>query len=124
MYATIIIFYAAVLGIVTMVVLKRQEIKSGKASLVSRLGRGSDHLFHSVFDAVRRAVSYVNKKTFIVITQWLAFHVLYHIRKVYVDLKHRALSNPHSKKVIDAVRGRGRITPHSASFYLRRISGK
>jgi hypothetical protein len=107
-----------------MVLLKRYEVNSGKATVVSRLGQGSDHLFHSIFSAMKQGTSYVNKHSFIAIAQWIAFHVLLRVRNIYVELKDRALSNPHSRKVIDAVRGRGEITPHSASFYLRRISDK
>lgn len=124
MYALIITFYISLLGIIAMLLFKRQELKSGKRSVVSRFGQETDHVFHSVFSSARKAFSYVNKRTFIVIAQWLAFHVLFHVRKVYVEAKDRALANPHSKKVIDAVRGRGEIQNHGASFYLRRIGDK
>lgn len=124
MFTLIVTFYLSLLGIIVMVLLKRHEVVSGKATVVSRLGQGSDRLFVAVFGSMKRGVSYVNKHSFIAIAQWIAFHVLLHTRKLYVDMKDRALSNPHSRKVIDAVRGRGEITPHSASFYLRRISDK
>ena len=124
MYSLIIAFYLSFLGIIVMVLLKRYEVNSGKATVVSRLGQGSDHLFHSIFSVMKQGTSYVNKHSFIAIAQWIAFHVLLRVRNIYVELKDRALSNPHSRKVIDAVRGRGEITPHSASFYLRRISDK
>lgn len=124
MYSLILAFYLSFLGIIVMVLLKRHEIISGKETMVSRLGQGSDHFFHVVFASVRRTASHVNKHTLIAIAQWIAFHILLRTRRVYVDIKDRALSNPHSKKVIDAVRGRGEVTAHSASFYLRRISEK
>jgi hypothetical protein len=124
MYSLIIAFYLSFLGIIVMVLLKRYEVNSGKATVVSRIGQGSDHLFHDIFGALKHGASYVNKHSFIAIAQWIAFHVLLRVRNIYVELKDRALSNPHSRKVIDAVRGRGEITPHSASFYLRRISDK
>ena len=122
MYSLIIAFYLSFLGIIVMVLLKRYEVNSGKATVVSRIGQGSDQLFHDIFAALKHGTSYVNKHSFIAIAQWIAFHVLLRVRNIYVELKDRALSNPHSRKVIDAVRGRGEITPHSASFYLRRIS--
>ena len=124
MYSLIIPFYLSFAGIITMVLLKRHEINSGKATVVSRLGQRSDHMFHSIFASIKRATSRFNKHSFIAVAQWISFHILFHTRNVYVDLKDRALSNPHSKKVIDAVRGRGEITPQGASFYLRRISDK
>ena len=122
MYTLITIFYVSLLGIIAMILLKRREVKTGNPSIVSRMGRGSDHIFHAVFSGFRRGVSYVNKHTFIALAQWLAFHALVPVRKVYVEVKHKALTNPHGKKVIDAVRGKGEITPHGASFYLRRIA--
>lgn len=107
-----------------MVVFKGQELKTGKPSLLSNLGRGTDHFFHNIFNIVGNILSSFNKHTFIAIAQWLAFHVLLRIRNVYVEIKDRFLSNPHGKKLIDAVRGRGEVTNHGASFYLRRISEK
>ncbi len=124
MYTLIAIFYASLLCMLIMLLLKRAEVKSGRRNIVSRLGRGTDHVFGAVFSTIGRWISYVNRKTFIVIAQWIAFHVLLRIRKVYVEVKSAALANPHSKKVIDAVRGRADVKRHGASFYLRRISDK
>ena len=107
-----------------MPLLKRHEIKTGKATIVNRIGRGTDHIFQHIFTTTRKTISYINKKTFIALAHWIAYHVLFHIRKVYVDLKHHFISNPHGKKLIDAVRGRGDVKDHGASFYLRRISDK
>ena len=109
---------------VGMIVLKRYEVKTNKPSLVSRLGKGTDHVFHAIFGGVSQGISYINRHTFIAIAHWMAFHVLLRTRKVYVEVKHKALANPHGKKVIDAVRGRGEVKKHGASFYLRRISGE
>ena len=122
MYTLIAIFYISLLAMLAMILLKRREAKTGRPNLISRLGRGSDSLLHSIYASGSAVIAYINKHTFIALAQWVAFHVLVHIRKVYVELKHRALSNPHGKKVIDAVRGRGQVTEHGASFYLRRIS--
>jgi len=124
MYFTIILFYLSLLGIIAMLFLKHHEIKSGHPTVVSRLGRGSDHVFHTFFSGIRRGISYFNRRTFIMVVQWIAYHVLLRTRKVYVEVKHRTLSNLHGKKVIDAVRGRGEVKDHGASFYLRRISDK
>lgn len=122
MYTSITIFYISLVGIILMIFLKSREVKTGRPSVMSRFGRGSDHIFSAVFGGAKKFWSYLNRRTFIALAQWIAFHVLYHIRKVYVEIKHRALLNPHSKKVIDMVRGRGEVRDHGASFYLRRIS--
>ena len=104
--------------------LKRHEVKTSKPSLVSRLGQGSDHIFQAIFSGISKGISYINKHTFIAVAQWLTYHVLVRIRKVYVEIKHHALKNPHGKKMIDAVRGRGEVSAHGASFYLRKIGEK
>lgn len=122
MYTLITIFYASLLGIILMIVLKRREVLTSKASIVSRVGAGTDHLFQAVFSSVNRTVSYVNKHTFIALAHIIAFYVLKNIRLVYVELKHRFISTSSGKKLIDAVRGRGEVSDHGASFYLRRIS--
>lgn len=124
MYTLITLFYISLLGIVMMVVLKRHEMKTGRATIISRLGAGSDRLFSAVFAAVRKGFSYLNRRTFIALAQWLAFHVLKRVRNVYVSVKDRFISTPHGKKLIDAVRGRGEVKDHGASFYLRRISNR
>jgi len=124
MYTLISIFYLSLCGITVMLILKRYESKSGKPTVISRLGRGSDLFFHSIFDAIKRFFSYLNKHTFIALSHWVAFHILVHIRKVYVAIKDKFISHPQGKKMIDAVRGRGEVKNHGASFYLRRISDK
>ncbi len=107
-----------------MLVLKRREVKTGHPSIISRLGRGTDRFFHTVFASARTFVSYINKHTFIALGHWIAFHILVHVRKVYVEIKASFLANPHGKRMMDAVRGRGEIKKEGASFYLRRISDK
>jgi hypothetical protein len=122
MIVLISLFYASIFGIVLMLLLKRKEIHSGNQSVISRIGSGADHFFHRIFSNIHRFISYINKHTFIALAQWIAFHVLLRIRKLYVEVKHRAITNPHGKRMIDAVRGRGEVRSHGASFYLRRIS--
>jgi hypothetical protein len=124
MYTTIGIFYFSLIVILLMIVLKRREVKSGHPSILSRLGRGSDQFFHTIFNAVGTALSYINKHTFVALGHWVAFHILVHIRKVYVEIKASFLATPQGKKMLDAVRGRGEVKDHGASFYLRRISEK
>lgn len=124
MYTLIAIFYVSFVGMAVMLLFKRAEARSGHPSIISRLGRGSDHVFSAIFTGFSRFISYMNKHTFIALAQWIAFHILVHVRKVYVEIKHRILSTPRGKKLMDAVRGRGEVKDHGASFYLRRISGK
>lgn len=124
MYTLITIFGISFVSIILMVLLKRHEIKSGHPTIISRLGRGSDNFFHKIFGIVRNALSYINKHTFVALAHWVAFHILVHVRKVYVQIKSSFLANPQGKKMLDAVRGRGEVKDHGASFYLRRISEK
>lgn len=88
------------------------------------MGKKSDHIFHAFFSGISKSISYVNKHTFIAVAQWITFHILVRVRKVYVEVKHQTLANPHGKKMIDAVRGRGEVKDHGASFYLRKIAEK
>jgi hypothetical protein len=124
MYTLITIFYVSLVGMTLLVVLKRREAISGHPSIVSRFGSGTDHIFQAVFSRVGRAISYVNKHTFIAMGHLIAFHVLKFVRGFYVELKHRFISNPQGKKLIDAVRGRGELRADGASFYLRRIAAR
>jgi len=105
-----------------MVLFKRNEVKTGKQSIVSKIGAGSDHFFTLVFDTIKKWISFINKHTFIALAHVIAYHVLLRVRHVYVEGKHQVLKNPHGKKLIDAVRGKGEVSNHGASFYLRRIS--
>jgi hypothetical protein len=122
MYTLIAIFYISLLGMTAMVLFKRREVTTGQASFVSRAGAGIDHIFHAVFSNVRRGMSYMNRKNFFLVMHWIAFHVLKFVRGIYVEAKSKTLAHPTGKKLIDAVRGRGEVRDHGASFYLRRIS--
>lgn len=124
MYTLITIFYVSLAGIVGMILLKRREVKTGVPSLVSRAGAGVDHIFQAIFAAVRRGISHINRRTFVEIGHWIAFHVLKSARTVYVEVKDRTLAHPHGRKLLNAVRGRGEVKDHGASFYLRKISDK
>ena len=111
-------------AMIVMVVLKHREIASGRPSFISRAGRGSDHVFQLSFAYTRRGLSYLNRRTFVALVQLIAFHVLKAVRYVYVEVKHQFISNPQGKKLIDAVRGKGEVSDHGASFYLRRIAAE
>ena len=104
-----------------MVYNKHYEIRTGKPSFISRWGRKTDVFFDEIFMIVRKGLSYLNRRTFVALVQWIAFHILLRVRAIYVQLKHEFISHPHGKKMIDAVRGRGEIKNHGASFYLRKI---
>jgi len=122
MYTLITIFYISLAAMALMIMLKRREVETGRVSFLSRIGAGTDHVFQAVFTAVRRGLSYLNRRTFAALAQMVAFHALFWVRRGYVEVKSAALANPHGKRLIDAVRGRGEVTSHGASFYLRRIS--
>ncbi len=124
MYTTIGIFYGSLLVMILMIALKGREVRTGHPSIISRMFTWSDHFFSAIFNYVREGISYINRHTFISLAQWVAYHVLRHIRAWYIEIKHRSLENPHSRKVIDAVRGRGEIRKHGASIYLKRISNE
>ncbi|MDE2188708.1 MAG: hypothetical protein KGJ35_03210 [Patescibacteria group bacterium] len=123
MYILITIFYLSLAIIVFMLWSKRTELATGKQSLVSRLGQNSDHVFHRLHADFMEVVSYFNKHTFIAFTQWIAAHVLLWLRTLYIKIFHLAHRNPHTKKVIDMVRGEIEInTQGGASFFLKKIA--
>lgn len=120
---TIIVFLVALLGIIIMIVLKAFELRSGKKSLLSRIGEGTDHIVHAVYDNVKFCVNHINVHNLIVLMQWIAVHVLSSLRSMYIWLYHLAHRHPHSKKVIDMVRGKGEVDSNGgSSFYLKQIS--
>ena len=122
MDTTIIIFAIALIGIIGMIILKRAELTSGKKYFLSRLGENTDHIVHAAYDRVYRFFSHLNKNNFISSIQWVAYHVLSWIRGGYIWIRNHAHSHPHSKKVLDMVRGRGEVKRGAASFYLKRIA--
>ena len=124
MYTLITIFYVSLLAMIAMVAFKRHEVKTGTPSFVSRVGAQSDHVFQAIFSVIRRVLAYFNRRTFVALVQWLAFHVLKFFRTLYVEIKHRFISTHHGKKLIDAVRGRGELSDHGASFFLRNIAAE
>jgi hypothetical protein len=106
-----------------MLVLKHSEIKSGKKSILSRLGDDTDHIFQTAYAKVRFFISHINKRTFIVLAQWIAFHVLSFFRGIYLRIHAAAHRHPHSKKVIDMVTGKGEVDQNGGtSFYLKQIA--
>jgi len=124
MYLLITIFYISLFGIIAMIIIKRKEIKTPKAFALQSTESSIEKNLTKTYTNFVKFFKMFNKHTFIALSQYLTFHLLFSIRKVYVELKHRTLLNPHGKKMIDAVRGRGEVKNHGASFYLRRISGK
>ena len=122
MITLILLFYISLVGIIAMTLYKRHEIKTGKTLALSRIGEKTDQVFHRALTRVRDGISYFNKHTFIAMAQWIAYHILIRVRNWYIQLQLRAHKNPHMKKVIDMVRGRGEVNKQGVSFYLRRIS--
>ena len=122
MYALITIFYVSFIVMVAMIWLKGHEVKTGRRTIVSSMGQGTDHAFNAAYLAIKRFFSYFDKKTAIAVGHWFAYHVLLRIRRIYIEIKHRFIMNPHGRRLLDAVRGRGEVRNHGASFYLRRIA--
>jgi len=116
------IFATALVGILLMYLFKWMELKSGKKTLLARLGTRTDGFFRTQYIKVRKFIHYMNRQTFIALTQWVAMHILSSLRNAYIWAYRLAHRHPHSKKVIDMVRGKGEVqkgTP--ASFYLKQI---
>jgi hypothetical protein len=121
--AATIIFIISLLGIVGMLFLKLHEVKTGKQSLISRLGESTDHHVHDAYDAVKYFISHLNRRTAIAAAQWVAVHVLSWLRSIYHRIYRLAHLNPHSKKVIDIVRGKVEVQRNGgSSFFLKEIS--
>ncbi|MEY2664474.1 MAG: hypothetical protein RIT04_282 [Candidatus Parcubacteria bacterium] len=120
----ILVFFITLLAIVGMFVLKAIEIRTGKQSVLSKLGKSTDQHVHSAYDSVRYVLSHMNRNTAVAATQWVAVHVLSWLRAVYIKAYHIAHRHPHSKKVIDMVRGKGEVNLNGgSSFFLKQIAG-
>lgn len=124
MYILISIFYISLIGIIAMIFIKRAEMKNGELSLADKIESSVEVALSNIYAKIVAYSKLLNRQTFVALVQFLTFHVLLRIRNIYVNIKHRTLQNPHGKRMIDAVRGRGEIKNHGASFYLRRISGR
>ncbi len=122
MYTTISLFYVSLLAMIIMVALKHREAATGHPTIISRMFAKSDNFFTSVFHSIKEGLSYINRHTFISLAQWVAYHILRHVRMWYIEIRHHAHRNPHTKKVVDMVRGKGEVKKHGASIYLKRIS--
>ena len=120
--STTIVFLVALAGIAGMIELKYLEIKKGRKLFLSRLGESTDHIVHAAYDHVRIFLSHFNRRTCIEAAQYIAVHVLSWLRSIYIRLYHLAHRNPHSKKVIDMVRGRGEANSNGgSSFYIKQM---
>jgi hypothetical protein len=107
-----------------MILIKRAEMKNGDLSIADKLESSVEIVLGKIYTKVSNYYKMLNRRTFIALAQFLTFHILLRIRNVYVELKHQTLQNPHGKRMIDAIRGRGEVKNHGASFYLRRISDR
>jgi len=106
-------FFLALLGILGMV--------SFGQSLSKFTGK-TDRLIETVYSKIRLFISHINRHTAIALVQWIAYHVLSWIRSLYIRVHRKAHAHPHSKKVIDMVRGKGEVEKNGgASFYLKSI---
>ncbi len=108
-----------------MLYIKAREVKRGTPSFISKVGNGTDHVVHGVYDRFKFWFDHLDKRTAIGVLQWIAFHVLSWAKNGYEWMHSHAHRNPHSKKVIDMVKGRA-DNPHAhkgaASVFLKRIA--
>lgn len=124
MYIIISVFYISLMGIISMILLKKAEMKNGEDYLSEKIDSTVEQVLSRTYAKIVSTARLFNRRTFIALAQYLTYHLLFRIRKVYVEIKYRTLQNPHGKRMIDAIRGRGEVKNHGASFYLRRISGR
>jgi hypothetical protein len=122
LYAAIT-FFISLLGIIGMIFLKARRLKNDTRSVFSFVSARVDHRFRAIFAEVKTFVSYFNRKSAVALVQWIAYHILSWARKAYIWCYDKAHAHPHSKKVIDMVKGRGDVSNvGGASFYLKRIA--
>jgi hypothetical protein len=112
------------MGIIAMILLKKAEMKNGDDYFAEKIESTVELALTKIYSKIVYALRLVNRRTFIALAQYITYHLLFRIRKIYVEIKYRTLQNPHGKRMIDAIRGRGEVKNHGASFYLRRISGR
>ncbi len=118
----IIIFAVSLLGMIVMIIFRTLDIERKQESWISLILNKTDHFVFGIFKKIESWVSYINKHTAIALVQWIAYHILSVIRRLYLWIHGKAHAHPHSKKVIDMVRGKGEIKESGgASFYLKKI---
>ena len=116
-------FYISFLGILGMFGFKVSEIRSGKKTPLSKLADKTDSNLRKYYYSVKKALSYINKKSAVALVQWIAFHILSRARSTYIWAHRKARAHPPSRKVIDMVRGRVEIKKNGGvSFFLKNIS--
>ena len=99
------------------------EIRSGRKSWISRIADRTNHRVHDVFDWIKKSISYINRKSAIVLIEWIAYHILSGVRKVYIWAYNKVHAHPPSKRVIDMVRGKGEVNRNGgSSIFLKKIS--
>lgn len=118
-------FYISLAGIFGMLGLKISEIRSGKKTWISRVAEKTDVFVWKSYLAIKKALSYINKKSAVALMQWIAYHILSWLRNAYIWAHRKAHAHPPSKRVIDMVRGRGEIRKNGGvSFFLKSISSE
>ena len=119
---SIISFYISLAGILGMLWFKAMELRSGKTNWVLKAVNIMNHKVHDGYVWIKEKIAMINKRTAIVLIQWIAYHILSWARELYIWAHKRAHAHPHSKRVIDMVRGRGEVKKNGGvSFYLRSI---
>lgn len=120
---SIISFYISLLGILGMIGFKMSEKRTGKKSWISKIADKTNDRVHGYFNALRKFLSYINRRSALALVQYIAYHILSWARNLYIWAYKKAHAHAPSKKVIDMVRGRGEIKRNGgSSFYLKSIS--
>lgn len=123
MYIAMAIGGASLFSIILMMLLKARELRTEKPSILRVVGSGTDHTFRSMYRKVRKFFSYCNRRTAIALAQWIAYHILNSGKALLSWLHDLAHLHPHTKKVIDMVKGKEDISQRgSASIYLKRLT--
>lgn len=118
-------FFVSLLGIVGMLVLKARRLKMDARSKFSFVSEKVDGKIRVAFGGVRTFFSYFNRKSAVALLQWIAYHILSWMRSLFLWLQEKAHAHPHSRKVIDMVRGKGELDmTGGASFYLKNLAPK
>ncbi len=105
-----------------MIGLKAVELKTGKPSLLSRSSHRFNHIIHDFFVKVRRWVSYINRRSALLLVQYVVAHSIMAVHGSFLYTKKKVNSNPHTKKYVDMITGKGVIKRKGAvSIYLKQI---
>jgi hypothetical protein len=116
-------FFAGLFGIIAMLCFKGLELKTGKPGVLARVSNGSNDKVHNFLAKIKRYISYINKKSAILLFHFIVAHIIFATQKILKYVKKKFDQNKHTKKYLDMVKGKGSIKKKGAvSIYLKQIS--